>query len=315
MPEKAIFLDRDDTLVEDPGYINHPDQIRLLDGVSESLAQFKQMGYKLILVSNQSAVARGIVTEVVLSKINDRLQQLLSEGNAALDAIYYCPYHPDAVVRKYRKESNWRKPAPGMLLAAAKEHDIDTSQSWAIGNSDCDIEAGKRAGCRTILVDDFKHSRKIESTATPDYRAINIKEAVNIIKKHHRLNGKGEIEEMPDIITDTKIETTDEIKTDTAFENSQPVMETMEKDSETKELLGDILEQLRRNQRTEMFSDFSIMRWMSGLAQVIALFCLLICIWFLLSPTKQIDSILISLGFTLVFQIMALTFFTMHGHK
>jgi len=150
MSEKAIFLDRDNTLIEDPGYISSPEQVKLLDGVAEALVELKAFGYKLIVVTNQSAVARGIVTEKVLGEIHKRLEQLLSEKNAFLDRIYYCPYHPKGVVAKYRKESDCRKPNPGMLLRAAEEMDIDLGQSWCVGNSISDMEAGLRAGCKTI---------------------------------------------------------------------------------------------------------------------------------------------------------------------
>ena len=125
MANKAIFLDRDDTLIEDPGYISGPEQVKLLDGVPEALIEFGAMGYKLIVVSNQSGVARGIVTEKALDEIHDRLKRLLAEKGAHLDGIYYCPYHPEGLVRKYRKESEDRKPNPGMLLTAADQMDID----------------------------------------------------------------------------------------------------------------------------------------------------------------------------------------------
>ena len=153
MPNKAIFLDRDDTLIEDPGYINNPEQVTLLDGVAEALIQLKALGYLLVVVSNQSAVARGIVTEKVLSQIHNRLEQLLSEKGASLDKIYYCPYHPDGVIQKYRKQSKFRKPNPGMLLEAADDMNIEVGESWCIGNSSSDVEAGQRAGCRTVLLD------------------------------------------------------------------------------------------------------------------------------------------------------------------
>ena len=127
MANKAVLLDRDDTLIEDPGYINHPSQVKLLDGVAESLAELRAMGYKLVVVSNQSGGARGIGTEQVLGEIHDRLKTLLAEKGAYLDAIYYCPYHPDGIVPKYRKESDLRKPGPGMILQAAQEMDLDLS--------------------------------------------------------------------------------------------------------------------------------------------------------------------------------------------
>jgi len=112
MSNKAIFLDRDGTLIEDPGYINHPDQVKLLNGVPEALIELKGMGYKLIVASNQSGVARGIVAEKVLGEIHNRLKQLLSENGAFLDRIYYCPYHPDGAVSKYRKDSDLRNRIP-----------------------------------------------------------------------------------------------------------------------------------------------------------------------------------------------------------
>ena len=115
MADRAVFFDRDDTLIKDPGYINNPDQVVLLDGVTEALVALRNLGYKLVVVSNQSAVARGIVTEKVLGEIHDRLRQLLAKKGASLDGIYYCPYHPDGVIARYRKESDLRKPAPGML--------------------------------------------------------------------------------------------------------------------------------------------------------------------------------------------------------
>lgn len=187
MSNKAIFLDRDDTLIEDPGYINNPDQVKPLPGVPRALAELKTMGYKLVLVTNQSAVARGIVSEKTLGNIHDRLEQLLAESNAFLDAIYYCPYHPDGVIPKYRKESDCRKPNPGMLLTAADEMDIDLSQSWMIGNGADDVEAGLRAGCKTILIDPpSRQHQPRPGDPTPHYRAVNITEAVNVIKKYHR---------------------------------------------------------------------------------------------------------------------------------
>ena len=198
MSNKAIFLDRDETLIEDPGYINHPDQVKPLDGVAEALAELKALGYKLIVVTNQSAVARGIVTEKVLGEIHNRLKQLLAEKGVFLDRIYYCPFHPEGVVPKYRKESNCRKPNPGMLLRAADEMDIDLGRSWCIGNSSRDIEAGLRAGCRTILIDLPSHQKQLSpGQARPNYSAVNIKEAVNIIKKHHRRPEAAAVTETP----------------------------------------------------------------------------------------------------------------------
>jgi D,D-heptose 1,7-bisphosphate phosphatase len=313
MSNKAIFLDRDDTLIQDPGYINHPDQVKLRDGAAEALVQLKRMGYKLIVVTNQSGVARGVVSEDVLSQVHNRLKQLLAEKEAYLDGIYYCPYHPDGVIAKYRKESDWRKPNPGMLLAAASEMDIDLSESWMIGNSGRDIEAGLRAGCRTILINrSFNYKQPEPGQPNPDYKAVNIKEAVNVIKKYHHSSGKASVE-----------------VGSAPASNSQPASQATEKTAQQEtipasqgisgerleQLLGSILEQLRSMQRDRMFSEFSIVRLIAGIVQIIVLFCLLISIWFLISPSRQDNSVLIAIGFAMVLQVMALTFYVMRGQK
>ena len=311
MTNKAIFLDRDNTLIEDPGYINHPDQVRLLDDAAEALIELKAMGYKLIIVSNQSAVARGIVSEQILGEIHGRLKQLLAEKNAYLDRIYYCPYHPDGVIAKYRKKSDCRKPSPGMLLAAADEMDIDLNQSWMIGNSSADVEAGLRAGCKTILINQSSHQHE-HGEPNPDYKSVNIKEAANIIKKYHRSSGGHQ----------TWSQSAHTVE-------SQPELQTVEKpsqpqispdgqntsDAKNEQLLVDILKQLKSMQRADIFDEFSIMRLMAGIVQIVVLFCLLISVWFLMSPTRQDDSVLITLGFAAVFQLMALTFYIMQGRK
>lgn len=332
---KAIFLDRDDTLIEDPGYINHPDQVKLLDGVAEALRELKEMGYKLVVASNQSGVARGIVTEEALGEIHDRLKQLLVEKGVFLDKIYYCPYHPDGAIPKYRKESEWRKPNPGMLLAAADEMDIDLGQSWSIGNSSRDVEAGSRAGCKTILIEHYPHPKLSEpGEPVPDCRAVNIKEAVNIIKRYNRCSGETATEVEPDPIHQTEPESATE-SAEPVSESAEPILQAVEEPSQPEDtspetvpceqesstdnsiqLLNAILKQLKTMQRTEMFSgEFSITRLMAGIVQIAALFCLLVTVWFLMSPTRQDNLVFTTLGFAAVLQMMALTFYIMQGRK
>ncbi len=337
MSDKAIFLDRDDTLIEDPGYINDPEQVKLLDGVPEALIQLNNLGYKLIIVTNQSAVAHGIVTEKVLGEIHDRLKELLADKNAFLDEIYYCPYHPEGVVAKYRKESNSRKPSPGMLLQAADEMDIDLGQSWCIGNSSRDIEAGLRAGCKTILIDmPPSHQKQSASSMSlagvnPDYRAVNIKEAVNIIKKHLRSSSEQqkETQQIPASQIEPAPQTADTPEQSevpqTVSEFQEPEIQTakppeQQPESEiptdkTQELLSSILGQLKSMQRTEMFGEFSLMRLLAGIVQIVVLFCLLVTVWFLMSPDRQDNLVFIALGFAIVFQLMTLTFYIMQGKK
>ncbi len=360
MSEKAILLDRDDTLIEDPGYISSPEQVQLLPGVATALIELKALGYKLVVITNQSAVARGIVTEQVLGKIHNRLKQLLADKSAFLDRIYYCPYHPDGVVAKYRQESDFRKPNPGMLLKAAEEMDIDLGQSWCVGNSGSDVEAGLRAGCKTILIDLPSHQQQLKpGDPRPDYKAINIKEVVNIIKKYHRSSAEVEVQTQsaPAGQAEPVEQDTEEIpeaaepashgaeQTPEAFEPvsqgaeqtpevTEPVFPAEEQQLEqtpeetqaepaeqeisgdgTEQLLKSIIKQLTNMQRTNMFGEFSIMRLIAGIIQIIVLFCLLISIWFLISPDRQDSSVFITLGFAMVLQLMSLTFYIMHGRK
>jgi len=185
MSHPAVFLDRDDTLIEDPGYINHPDQVRLLPHAADALVELRRLGYKLVIVTNQSAVARGIVTEEGLAEIHQRLVDLLRREGATVDGIYYCPYHPNGIIPEYRRESDLRKPNPGMLLLAAEEMDLELGRSWMLGNSYRDIAAGQRAGCRTILITSAeKPATKKPTDPVPFKKAVNLREAVNIIKTH-----------------------------------------------------------------------------------------------------------------------------------
>lgn len=148
----AVFLDRDGTIIEDPGYLRDCSQVRLLPGAVEAIRQFRRAGFRVVVVTNQSAVARGYLTEAQLAAIHDHLRRMLAAHGAPLDGVYYCPYHPEGVVDAYRKSSDWRKPDCGMLQAAAGDLGLDLAQSWMIGDSAGDVEAGRRAGCRTVLL-------------------------------------------------------------------------------------------------------------------------------------------------------------------
>jgi len=322
MANAAVFFDRDGTLIEDPGYLNHPDQVKLLDGAAEALKELKLLDYRAIVVTNQSGVARGIVSEEMLGRIHDRLGELLARKGAALDGIYYCPYHPEGVIPKYRQDSDWRKPAPGMLLAAAEEMEIDLTRSWVIGDSPRDIEAGRRAGCRTILL----RSADQEETGTdgPDYVAVNIREAANMIKKFHR----SEQEDVSTEDADVEVESAaDQEYSVTAIEAEELRIEPVQAESapeahdqglddqDTPRLLAEILEQLKRMEKSEMFAEFSIMRLLAGIVQVFVVFCLLMALWSYMRSDGQITATHTALGFGVVLQTMALTFYIMQGRR
>ena len=150
---RAVFLDKDGTLIDDVPYNVDPDRIRLADGAAAGLRRLAGAGYALILVSNQSGVARGLFGEAALGAVWSRLAELLEPSGVALEAVRYCPHHPDGSVAPYAARCDCRKPAPGMLLGAAAERGIDLRRSWMVGDILDDVEAGRRAGCRTVLID------------------------------------------------------------------------------------------------------------------------------------------------------------------
>ncbi len=152
MKHSAVFLDKDGTLVENVPYNVDPAQITLMPGAGEGIFQLSQAGYLPVVVSNQSGVARGYFAEQKLAGVEARLRELLLQRGADLAGFYYCPHHPAGVVQPYARPCECRKPQPGMIYRAARDLDIDLSQSWLIGDILDDIEAGRRAGLQTILI-------------------------------------------------------------------------------------------------------------------------------------------------------------------
>jgi D,D-heptose 1,7-bisphosphate phosphatase len=149
----AVFLDKDGTLVENVPYCADPDRIRLGRGAREGLTLLRRAGYELVVVSNQSGVARGLFPEAALAPLAAKLKRILLEAGIPLRGLLYCPHHPDAVVERYRLRCACRKPAPGLLLRAAAMYGLELRASWMVGDILDDVEAGQRASCRTVLLD------------------------------------------------------------------------------------------------------------------------------------------------------------------
>jgi len=150
---KAVFLDRDGVITEDPPHYAHRvDQVKIIPGSGEAIRLLNQHDYKVIVVSNQSGVAKGYYQEDDVWKFNAEMKRQLSLEGAHIDAIYYCPHHPDATVNQFRESCTCRKPQPGMLIRAAKEHRINLDASFMIGDKFSDILAGKSAHCKSIFV-------------------------------------------------------------------------------------------------------------------------------------------------------------------
>ncbi len=152
--DQAVFLDRDNTIIRNDGDLGDPEQVELIQGAASAIASLCGLGFKVVVVTNQGGVARGKYTEQDVEAVHERVRQLVAAQctGARIDRFYYCPYHPEATVMRYKKEHPWRKPQPGMLLQAAEDLGLDLTRSWMIGDQMRDIEAGEAAGVRTILL-------------------------------------------------------------------------------------------------------------------------------------------------------------------
>lgn len=152
-PPKAVFLDKDGTLVENVPYNVDPTLIRWCEGAIDALQKLHQAGYKLFIITNQSGIARGYFEETALAIVQQHLTQELAQYGIPLAGFYYCPHHAEGTIAQYAMDCSCRKPEPGLLLQAAEDHQIDLSVSWFIGDILHDVAAGRAAGCRTILID------------------------------------------------------------------------------------------------------------------------------------------------------------------
>jgi D-glycero-D-manno-heptose 1,7-bisphosphate phosphatase len=147
---RAVFLDRDGTINEELGYLYRTEDCRFLPGVKDAVKRLNGAGYLVVVVTNQSGIARGYYTEADLDKLHSYMTKEFSVSGAQIDGWYYCPHHPDFPVEY--SACDCRKPLPGMMLAASSDLGIDLSSSWMVGDKNADMEAGIAAGCRSILV-------------------------------------------------------------------------------------------------------------------------------------------------------------------
>lgn len=180
--KRAVFLDKDGTLVEDVPYNCDVNLIRLMPGVKEGLRRLDAAGYDLIVVSNQSGVAHAAFRLDALTGVEMKLQSLLAEEHVRLDGFYYCPHHPEGRIPAYAMTCACRKPSPGLLLQAASDRGIDLCGSWMVGDILHDVEAGRRAGCRTILIENGHETEWVLGAhRCPHYLAPDLHVAADII--------------------------------------------------------------------------------------------------------------------------------------
>ncbi len=171
----AVFLDRDGTICRDVHYMRSPEQFELLPGAAEGIKLLNELGVKVIVATNQSGVARGYFTEETLKKIHERMVEELSREGAKVDAIYYCPHHPD-------DNCECRKPKIGMLERAVRDFGLNLGKCFIIGDKKLDVETGQNAGCTSVLIT----GPETEPEVKADHAAANLREAARLIAKEIR---------------------------------------------------------------------------------------------------------------------------------
>ncbi len=168
-PRKALFLDRDGVINVDHGYVHRPDQVEFCAGIFDLVRQARALGYAVVVVTNQAGIGRGYYSEADFQALSDWMLAQFAERGAPIDRIYHCPDHPQHGVGAYRRESEWRKPNPGMLLQAAADLGLSLPDSMLVGDSASDIEAGRRAGLRQNILfrDSFTTSPDTDAASFP----------------------------------------------------------------------------------------------------------------------------------------------------
>jgi D-glycero-D-manno-heptose 1,7-bisphosphate phosphatase len=194
---RAIFLDRDGTLVHARHYPSRPEELILYDNVAAELKPFQDAGFRLVVITNQSGLARGLFTADDLQLMHEHLARELARQGVRLDGVYHCPHHPDGVVPELAIRCDCRKPEPGMLLRAASDLDLDLGRSWFIGDILDDCEAGNRAGCRTVLVDLGTEAPPTSPIRRPTFVARDTRHALQLIRGIEGLGPANELHYRP----------------------------------------------------------------------------------------------------------------------
>lgn len=197
MGERAVFLDRDGTLVHPRHYPSRPEELCLYDGIDGELRRLQTAGFRLIVITNQAGLAHGYFTTADLDRMHAHLSEEFQRRGVRLDAIYHCPHHPDGAIAELAIACHCRKPQPGMLLRAAADFDLDLQRSWFVGDILDDIEAGKRAGCATILVDIGTESLPTATMREPHFVARDTAHALGIISTFERLGPVANLSYLP----------------------------------------------------------------------------------------------------------------------
>ncbi len=194
-PKPAVFLDRDGTINEQMGYINHSCRFQLLENAAKAIRRLNDAGIPVVVISNQSGLARGYFPEELLTTVHAKMTRLLAEEGAHVDGIYYCPHHPEAKEERFREKCNCRKPEPGLVLQAAAEMNLLPEESFVVGDRWSDIKTAVNCGARSVLVrTGYGRGDELyigpQQTVQPDYKAEDLLEAVDWILS--RINTKSD---------------------------------------------------------------------------------------------------------------------------
>ncbi len=294
MSERAVFLDRDNTIIANDGYLGDPTGVKLLPGAAAAIASLRRLGFRIIVVSNQSGVARGMFDEAAVESVNqEMIRQLKEQAGAHVDASYYCPYHPDATVPEYKLDHEWRKPKPGMLKAAREDFNLDLAQCWMIGDQPRDVAAGASAGCRTILLSDPEKQMEGNDNVpaiTPNFIVRSLADAARIIVREGN-SANRDPAPVPLLPADVAA-----VAEDAAARPDPSVGGNLPADTEAlaaavaakltyhppetiKPVLEDILQQLRSAHRKSDIAEFSLSLLLATIIQALAVLCLVLGAW------------------------------------
>ena len=342
MKRPAVFFDRDNTLIVSDGYLGDPDKVVLMEGAADAIARARQLGFATVVVSNQSGVARGMFEEEAVHAVNDRLDEMLRDQNphAVIDRHEFCPYHPEATVERYRQDSDLRKPKAGMIFQAAEALALDLERSWLIGDAPRDIEAGKTAGCGTILFTPpgvaTSPAAAEASSVTPDHVVHSLKNAIEYIAAHRAPGGREEergashepAEKHPMSIPQhphipPRVESAareDDPRADAPLPEhmhphaapppAPPPHERPERDTRLLNLAQQILEELRRS-KEQPPQDFSVTKMLAGITQVLTLAVLFMAYLNRSDPMHLLNTMV----FALILQTMTIALLVMNRQR
>jgi D-glycero-D-manno-heptose 1,7-bisphosphate phosphatase len=314
----AIFFDRDNTLIANDGYLGDPAGVVLIPGAAEAVARARALGYVIVTVSNQSGVARGMFTEDDVRAVDRRMGELLRADDPAalIDRHEYCPFHPDAKVDGYRQDSPLRKPAPGMIHRAAIALDLDTRKSWVVGDAPRDVEAGRAAGCRTILLLDpalpKSPAAEVAGTVRADFVVSSLKEAMDVIERERNARPS----RRPGSTAPADVGAPPPPPPPPAIPGpmAPPAVVPSAPDATTtarlESLATQILQELKRRNERE-HADFSVPKLLAGILQVLVLALLFVAYLGHTNP-QMLQTLLL---FSIVLQTMVASLLLMSSHR